>query len=67
MHRIRPVTADDDWVRMPLAADVIPWICTRCGATVTEGPPMRELGGLKPREVHARWHARTDQTGKDQP
>jgi hypothetical protein len=45
--------SDDAWVRMPLSAEVIPWICTKCGGTVTEGPPMHELDGLKPREAHA--------------
>jgi hypothetical protein len=53
--------SDDAWVRMPLSAEVIPWICTKCGGTVTEGPPMHELGGLKPREAHSLWHARQDQ------
>jgi hypothetical protein len=52
--------SDDAWVRMPFSAEVIPWICTKCGGTVTEGPPMHELGGLKPREAHSLWHARQD-------
>jgi hypothetical protein len=50
------MTVEDMFVPAPTNSLFVPLICRVCGANVSASPPLAELDGRTPRDVHAETH-----------